>query len=77
MIRAVLLISLILLAGCAKPAPAPMASQSACPDTMRDVDRIACWVSGGPEPLPEGQKPSPALLRGSDGTAIIGPKPLQ
>ena len=30
------------------------ASQSACADTMRDVDRIACWVSVAPEPVPAG-----------------------
>jgi hypothetical protein len=58
--------------------PAPGALQSACSDTMRDVDRIACWVSAGPEPLPPGsQRPSPPLLRGSGGTTIIGPKPSQ
>ena len=56
--------------------PAPGALQSACSDTMRDVDRIACWVSAGPEPLPPGsQRPSPALLRGSGGATLIGPKP--
>jgi hypothetical protein len=75
MIRSVLLIPLLLLAACAKPAPAPVVSQSACPDTMRDVDRIACWVSAGPEPAPGVQKPSPPLLRGPDGTTVIGPKP--
>lgn len=58
--------------------PAPGAPQSACSDTMSDVDRIACWVAAGPEPLPSGsQRPSPALLRGSGGTTIIGPKPVQ
>jgi hypothetical protein len=72
MIRALLLVSLVLLGACAKPVP--VASQSACLDTMRDVDRTACWVSAGPEPLaPAGQKPSPPLLRGSDGKPIIGP----
>jgi hypothetical protein len=74
---AVLLISLVLLAACAKPASAPVAAQSACPETMPDVDRVACWVSAGPEPAPAGQKPPSALLRGPDGTAIIGPKPSE
>jgi len=73
--RAVALISLILLAACAKPEPAPVAAQSACPETMPDVDRLACWVSASPEPAPAGQKPPSALLRGPDGTTIIGPKP--
>jgi len=71
MIRAVLLVPLILLAACARPAP--MASQPACPDTLPDVDRIACRLAAGPEPA-AGQKPSPALLRGSDGTTIIAPQ---
>ena len=75
--RAGLLISLILLAACARTAPAPVASQSACPETMPDVDRVACWVSAGPEPAPSGPKPPAALLRSSDGTTIIGPKPSQ
>jgi hypothetical protein len=75
--RAVLLISLILLAACAKPAPAPVAAQSPCPDTTPDVDRVACWVSAGPEPAPAGPTSPPALLRGSDGTPIIGPKPSE
>jgi hypothetical protein len=76
MIRTVSLMPLILLAACAEPPPMA-SSQPACPDTMPDVDRIACRVAAGPEPLPAGQNPSPALLRGSDGTAIIGPKPAQ
>ena len=74
---AVLLIPLVLVTACAQPVPAPVASQSACPETMPDLDRTACWVSAGPEPLPAGQKPPPALLRGSDGTTIIGPKPSE
>jgi hypothetical protein len=75
--RAVVLISLTLLtAACAKPEPSPVASQSACPDTLSDVDRLACWVSANPEPAPGGRKPS-ALLRNPDGTALIGPKPSQ
>ena len=74
---AVLLIPLVLLTACAEPAPAPVAAQSACPETMPDVDRIACWVSAGPEPLPAGQKPPSALLRGPNGTTIIGPKPSE
>jgi len=76
MIRAVLLVPLILLVACAGPAPAPMASQPACPDTLPDVDRIACRLAAGPEPA-AGQKPSPALLRGSDGTTIIAPQSQQ
>lgn len=71
--RAVLLISLALLAACAKPAPSPVAAQSACPESLPDVDRLACWVSAKPEPAPAARKPQPALLRGPDGT-IIGPK---
>jgi hypothetical protein len=75
--RAVVLISLaLLMAACAKPAPLPVASQSACPDTLSDVDRLACWVSVNPEPAPGGRKPS-VLLRNPDGTAVIGPKPSQ
>ncbi len=75
--RAVVLISLALLgAACAKPAPSPVASQSACPDTLSDVDRLACWVSAGPEPAPGSRKPS-VLLRNSDGSAVIGPKSSQ
>ena len=54
--------------------PVPAAFQSACPDTIRDVDRIACWISEVPEPAPGGQKPSTASLRSSDGTTIIGSK---
>ena len=76
MTRAMLLVPLFVLAACAEPRPAPMASQSACPDTLPDVDRIACRLAAGPEPA-AGQKPSPALLRGSDGTTIIGPKAPQ
>ena len=59
------------------PSKVVSASQSACAETMRDVDRIACWVSAAPQPVPAGPKPEPALLRGSDGTTIIGPKPSQ
>jgi hypothetical protein len=58
------------------PSEVVSASQSACADTMRDVDRIACWVSVTP-PVPARPKPAPALLRGSDGTTVIGPKPSQ
>jgi len=75
--RTVLLISLVLLAACAKPGPAPVASQSACPDTMPDLDRLACWVSAGPEPAPGGRNPPSALLRSPDGATIIGPKPSE
>lgn len=71
----------VVLVGSAFAQTAPKvvsASQSACPDTIRDVDRIACWVSAPPAPVPgAGPKPAPALLRGSDGTTIIGPKPSQ
>jgi hypothetical protein len=49
-------------------------AQSACQDTMRDVDRIACLMSAAPEPLSTGQRPPPPLLRGPDGKAIIGPE---
>ena len=52
----------------------PAVSQSECPDTMSDVDRVACFVSLSPEAAPPGPKPPEPLLRGSDGTAIIGPK---
>jgi hypothetical protein len=50
------------------------AAQSVCQDTMRDVDRIACLVSAAPGPAPAEQRPSPPLLRGPDGKAIIGPE---
>ena len=53
--------------------PVPVAAQSACPEPMPDVDRVACVVSAPPEPVPA-QRPPPPLLRGSDGTTIIGPK---
>ena len=62
------------LAQNAPQSPVPVAAQSACPETMPDVDRVACWVSAAPEPVPAGQRPPPPLLRGSDGTTIIGPK---
>jgi len=75
--RAMLLISLALLAACAKPAPSPVAAQSACPESMPDVDRLACVVSVKPEPATGARKSQPALLRGTDGTAIIGPKPSE
>jgi hypothetical protein len=73
--RLLLLTALFLLAGCGSPAPPPEPMASRCPDTMRDVDRVACWVSAGADgsPLP-GQKPTPPLLRGPDGEAVIGPK---
>ncbi len=74
--RAVVLMALALLAACAKPAPSPVASQSACPATLPDVDRLACWLSAGPEPAPDARKPS-ALLRNADGTTVIGPKSSQ
>lgn len=70
--RTLVVIALALLAACAKPAPSPVASQAACPATLPDVDRLACWVSAAPESAPDARKPS-ALLRNSEGTAIIGP----
>jgi len=69
------ILGLALLAGCAEPSPGPTASQSACPDTMPDADRLACLISLQPAAAPTARKPSP-LLRNSEGT-IIGPKPLQ
>jgi hypothetical protein len=54
---------------------APVAAQSACPETLPDVDRVACLVSLAPEAAPARPKPQPPLLRGPDGTTIIGPKP--
>jgi hypothetical protein len=51
-----------------------VAAQSACQDTMKDVDRIACLVSVAPDPAPMRPKPPPPLLRGRDGKAIIGPE---
>ena len=70
--RAVVLILMTVLAGCAKPAPSPLAAQSDCPATLPDVDRLACWVSARPETAPDTRKPS-VLLRNSDGRAVIGP----
>ncbi|GEM_PF-2708526 len=69
----VLLIPLILLAACAAPSRGPIAAKSACPDTLPDVDRLACWASASPDPV-TANRPAPVLLRGPDGTAIIGPK---
>ncbi|HKF71363.1 MAG TPA: hypothetical protein VKB68_06415 [Stellaceae bacterium] len=74
--RAMVLVALVLLAACAKPAPAPVASQSACPDDLPDVDRLACRVSASPGPAPDARKPA-VLLRSPDGSAVIGPKPSQ
>jgi hypothetical protein len=76
--RAVLVIPLILLAACAGPAPSSprVAAQSECPESLPDVDRLACVVSARPEPVPK-SKPAPVLLRGPDGTPIIGPKSSQ
>ena len=74
--RALVVISLALLAACAKPAPSPVAAQSACPPTLPDVDRLACWVSENPEPAP-GARKSAVLLRDADGNLIIGPKAPQ
>jgi hypothetical protein len=77
-------VAAVILAGSAfgqnaqQPKRAPVVSQSACPESARDVDRIACWVSADPETLPPGvQKPPPALLRGPNGVTIIAPKPPQ
>lgn len=72
--RAVVLTVLALLAACAKPAPAPVASKSACPEGLSDVDRLACWVSAKPGPAPDARQPS-VLLRNPDGSPVIGPKP--
>jgi hypothetical protein len=74
--RAVVLLVLVLLAACAKPAPSPLASKSACPESLSDVDRLACWAAARPETAPDAQKPA-TLLRNPDGTAVIGPKPAQ
>jgi hypothetical protein len=38
-----------------------VAAQSACPETMPDVDRVACRVSVAPEPVPAGQRPPAAF----------------
>ena len=57
----------------AQPSPVPVVPKSACPDTLPDVDRVACLVSLAPEAAPARPKPQPPLLRGSDGTPIIGP----
>ena len=57
----------------AQPSPVPVVPKSACPETLPDVDRVACLVSLAPEAAPARPKPEPPLLRGSDGTPIIGP----
>ena len=72
--RAVVLIGLALLAACAKPALSPVAAKSGCPDSLSDIDRLACWVSANPGTAPDARQPS-GLLRNPDGTAVIGPKP--
>lgn len=74
--RAVVLIALALLAACATSAPAPVASKSTCPEGLSDVDRLACWVSARPGPAPDARQP-PVLLRNTDGSAVIGPKPAE
>src|SRR5262249_45910540 len=76
--RAMVLVALVLLPACAKPAPAaaPVASQWACPDNLPDVDRLACRVSESPGAAPDARKPA-LLLRSPDGSAVIGPKPSQ
>ncbi len=71
--RALVVIAVAFLAGCAKPAPAPVAAESACPATLPDVDRLACWLSAGPVAAPEAHKPA-VLLRNADGGQIIGSK---
>ena len=76
MIRVILLVFLAFFTACARPAPAPVASQAACPETLPDVDRLACWISAGPDAAPGARKPS-VLLRDSDGSTIIGPRPSQ
>jgi len=70
------IIAFALLAACAKPAPSPIAADSACPSTLPDVDRLACWVSASPQTAPDARKAS-ALLRNADGTPIIGSKTSQ
>ena len=55
------------------PQAIPAVSQSACPDALSDVDRVACFVSLSPEAAPPRPKPPEPLLRGSDGKTIIGP----
>ena len=57
----------------AQRSPMPVVSKSACPETLPDVDRVACLVSLAPEAAPARPKPQPPLLRGLDGTTIIGP----
>ena len=57
----------------AQQSPVPVVSKSACPETLPDVDGVACLVSLAPEAAPARPKPQPPLLRGSDGTPIIGP----
>lgn len=74
--RAVVLLTLAVLASCGAPARSPVASKSACPESLSDVDRLACWVSAGPEAAPDSRKPT-ALLRNPDGTAVIGSKPSE
>jgi len=71
--RALVLIFLAVLAGCSKPEPSPVASQSACPATLPDVDRLACWVSANPEPVVAGAHQPSAMLRDANGTALVGP----
>ena len=58
----------------AQQPPVPVVPKSACPETLSDVDRVACLVSLAPEAAPARPKPQPPpLLRGSDGITIIGP----
>ena len=61
-------------------APAPEASppqassEPTCPETLPEVDRVACAVSARSPPAPNAQKPSPPMLRNPDGSVVIGPK---
>ena len=57
--------------------PPKASSQSTCPETLPDVDRLACLVSAPPAPAPDAQKLSPPMLRNPDGSVVIGPKAAQ
>jgi hypothetical protein len=57
--------------------PPQASSQSTCPETPTDVDRLACLVSAPPAPAPEAKKSSPPMLRNPDGRVVIGPKVAQ
>jgi hypothetical protein len=57
--------------------PPQASSQSTCPETLPDVDRLACLVSAPPALAPNAQKPAPPMLRNPDGGVVIGPKVAQ